>query len=80
MVCGRWRFFILLLRIWLPRIELPEFSPESASSAPESGVTRTGSPEAVMRKRVLLRSGMRCTVSPSSSCIVQMSSAERSMR
>ena len=43
----------------------PEFSPESASSAPESGVTRTGSPEAVMRKRVLLRSGMRCTVPPS---------------
>ena len=42
----------------------PEFSPESASSAPESGVTRTGSPEAVMRKRVLLRRGMRCTVSP----------------
>ena len=32
------------------------------------------------RKPVLLRTGMRCTLSPSSSCILQMSSAERSIR
>jgi hypothetical protein len=60
-----------------PVLSYPEFSHESTSSASESGVTRTGSNEAVMRKRMLLRSSMRCTVSPSSSCIVQMSLAER---
>ena len=27
MLCDRWRFFILLRRIWLPRIELPRILP-----------------------------------------------------
>jgi hypothetical protein len=44
-----------------PASSSPEFSPESASDAPESGVTRTGYPEAVTRKRMLLRSGNALT-------------------
>ena len=48
MLCSRWRFFILLRRIWLPASSSPELSPESASDANDSGATRTGpgSPEA----------------------------------